>query len=226
MDDRRPTRVALYARCSTEKQGHSTSTQVFDLREYAERRGLTIVREYVDEAVSGARDSRPALNEMLADARRGRFDLVLVVRLDRLGRNLRHLLTVLEELSEHGVAFASATEPIDTSSPAGRMVVAVLGAAAELERSLLRERTKAGLASARRRGKKLGRPRVAVDIYKAEALVRAGQSLRQIAKQLGVGRTTIARALAANGGWPKNVSASGGGKPRKIAVMAAAVGRP
>jgi site-specific DNA recombinase len=101
----------------------------------------------LDEAVSGARDSRPALNEMLADARRGRFDLVLVVRLDRLGRNLRHLLTVLEELSEHGIAFASATEPIDTSSPAGRMVVAVLGAAAELERSLLRERTKAGLAS-------------------------------------------------------------------------------
>src|SRR5262249_408813 len=146
-------RCAIYARVSTTEQ--SPEMQLGELRSYAERRGWNIVREYVDHGVSGGKDRRPCLDEMQSDARRGRFQLLLGWKLDRLGRNLRHLLNVLEELSSHGVAFASATEPIDTSTPAGRMVLAVLGAAAELERSLIRERVKAGLANAKRRGSKV-----------------------------------------------------------------------
>ena len=189
-------RTALYVSCSTAKQEHSPATQLHELHDYARRRGFTVAHEYIDEGISGARDSRPALDRMLVDSRRGRFDLVLVVRLDRLGRNLRHLLVTLEELSSHGVAFASATEPIDTSTPAGRMVIAVLGAAAEFERGLLRERTRAGLASARRRGQKLGRPRVVVDVLEAERLASAGFSRRAIARRLGVSPATVHRVLA------------------------------
>ncbi len=144
------TRAVIYARVSTADQ--STDLQLHDLREYAKARGFDVVAEYVDEAVSGARARRPGLDRLIADARRRRFDAVLVWKLDRLGRNLRHLLTILGELEELGVRFVSLDDAIDTSTAAGRLFMQMRGAFAEYELAQIRERTQAGVAAARRRG--------------------------------------------------------------------------
>ena len=148
-------RAAIYARVSTLDQ--EPENQLAELRRYADARGW-MPTEYVDHGVSGAKERRPALDRLLADARRRRFDVLVCWRLDRLGRNLRHLVTLLDELAALGVSFVSLGEGIDCTTPAGRLQLHVLAALAEFERARCVERVQAGLQRARAQGKRLGRP--------------------------------------------------------------------
>src|SRR5229473_2338331 len=154
-------KAAIYARVSTVDQ--EPENQLAEVRRYVEARGWTAV-EYVDRGVSGAKDRRPALDQLVTDAKRRRFDVVVCWRLDRLGRNLKHLITLLEELQVLGVAFVSLAEGIDATTPAGKLQMHILGAIAEFERERIRERVMAGLQRARSQGKRLGRPNAAVPI--------------------------------------------------------------
>jgi DNA invertase Pin-like site-specific DNA recombinase len=166
-----------------------------ELRRYIEARGWFVV-EYVDRGISGAKDKRPALDALLRDAKRRRFDILVCWRLDRLGRNLRHLILLLDELSAIGVDFVSLAEGIDATTPAGRLQLHVLGAIAEFERARIAERVSAGLARARRQGKRLGRPKQRADPKRL--LVVEGLSVRRAAAELGVSRSTAQRWLAAS----------------------------
>ena len=187
-------RVALYARCSTSDQ--SVDLQLDGLRDYAKARGFTVVEEYLDEAVSGAKARRPALDRLLADAHRRRFDAVVVWKLDRLGRSLSHLIRLVETLASLGVDLVSLGDAgLDSTGPSGRLIFHVIGAVAEFERDLIRERTRAGVAAARRRGKRLGRPRVHVPLARAQALLDEGHSVSATASRLGVSRATLQRVL-------------------------------
>jgi DNA invertase Pin-like site-specific DNA recombinase len=182
-------KVAVYARVSTHDQ--TAENQLLELRRYVDARGWTAV-EYVDQGVSGAKERRPALDDLTRDARRRRFDVVACWRLDRLGRNLKHLIAVLDELQALGVAFVSLAEGIDATTPAGKLQMHILGAIAEFERARIAERVKAGLERARRHGKRLGRPRV------TPIADRASQdlSVRQAARLWGISKSTAARRLA------------------------------
>ena len=152
-----PYRAAIYARVSTLDQ--EPENQLAELRQYITARGWTAL-EYVDQGISGSKERRPALDRVIGDARRRRFDVLVCWRLDRLGRNLKHLVTLLDELQALGVAFVSLGEGIDCTTPAGRLQLHILAALAEFERSRIAERVRAGLARARRQGKRLGRPRL------------------------------------------------------------------
>lgn len=187
-------RVALYARVNTAEQ--TADNQLFELRRYCEARGWTIVEEFVDQGVSGAKDSRPALDALMAAARRRTVDAVVVWRLDRLGRSLHHLLNTLDELTSRGVAFVSLGEGIDTGTAAGRLQLHILGALAEFERERIRERVVLGLQRARRQGRTLGRPRQHLPTG-ATVADCAGLSVREAARVLGVSRSTAQRMLAA-----------------------------
>ncbi len=193
--ERRPARVALYARCSTAEQ--SVRLQLDGLRDYVRARGFRITEEYIDEGVSGARTTRPELSRLLEDAHRRRFDAVLVWKLDRLGRSLSHLIRLVDQLGSLGVDLISLNDPgLDTTGPTGRLIFHVMGAVAEFERDLIRERTKAGMKAAQRRGKRIGRPRVGVPLARADQLLAVGRSVAQVARELGVSRTTLHRALS------------------------------
>ncbi len=181
-------RVGIYARVSTVGNGQSPEMQLRESREYCERRGWSAAGEYVDVGISGAKDSRPELNRLVADAHRRRFDAVVVWKFDRFARSVSHLLRALETFKALGIEFVSLSEQIDTSTPTGRMIFTVLGAVAELERSLIAERVRAGLRNARAKGKRLGRPCLSVDASKVAALRASGLSYAAIAKRLGVGR--------------------------------------
>src|SRR5437667_25753 len=146
-------RAAIYARVSTVGHGQSPEMQLNEVREYCQRRGWTAAMEYVDAGVSGAKDSRPELNKLIADAHRRRFDAVVVWKFDRFARSVSHLLRALETFKALGIEFVSLSEQVDTSTPTGKMVFTVLGAVAELERSLIAERVRARLRNARARGK-------------------------------------------------------------------------
>lgn len=174
-------RAALYARVSTNDQ--EPENQLAELRRYATARGWTTV-EFIDRGVSGAKDRRPALDAMVIEAKRRKIDVVVCWRLDRLGRNLRHLVTLLEDLSALGVAFVSLNEGIDATTPAGRLQMAVLGAIAQFERERIAERVKAGLARARAQGQKLGRRRQRISERDLEAV--AWLSVREAATRLRV----------------------------------------
>jgi len=189
----KPQRVALYARVSTKNNGQDPETQLIALREYACHRGMTITDEYVDVGISGAKDRRPKLDRLMAEARRRRFDIVLVARFDRFVRSTKHLVLALEEFSSLGIDFVSLNESIDTSTPMGKMIFTVIGAVAELERSLIRERVMMGLERAKRQGKRLGRPRRLLDRQRVDALRARGFSLRQIAITLNLSKDTVAR---------------------------------
>jgi DNA invertase Pin-like site-specific DNA recombinase len=179
-------RAAIYARVSTLDQ--EPENQLAELRRYAEARGWT-AQEYVDKGVSGAKDRRPALDELVRDARRRRFDVLVCWRLDRLGRNLRHLILLLDELSAVGVAFVSLAEGIDATTPAGRLQLHVLGAIAEFERARIAERVRLGMTRARAQGRHLGRPRRAVTDEEIAAVSRL--SLRKAASVLGVSKSFL-----------------------------------
>jgi DNA invertase Pin-like site-specific DNA recombinase len=187
-------RVALYARVSTSNGQQDPEMQLRELREFAEHRGLRIVGEYVDR-MTGSKDSRPALNRLMSDASRRKFDAVLVWKLDRFGRSLRHLVNAIAELEAIGVSFISFRDNLDLTTPSGRLMFQIIGAMAEFERALIQERVKAGLRNAKAKGKKLGRPRADVDSNQVEALRASGSSWREIAEKLGVGLGTVHRTL-------------------------------
>lgn len=186
-------RVALYARVSTNNGQQSPEMQLFEMREFAERRGWTIAGEFVDHA-SGSTDSRPALNKLMIAAELRKFDALVCWKLDRVGRSLRHLVNLLAEFEALGIAFVSLRDNIDLTTPAGRLMFQVIGAMAEFERSLTVERVKAGLQNARAKGKRLGRPRKQLDPRKIATLRAQGVGWRAIAKESGVGVATLYRS--------------------------------
>jgi DNA invertase Pin-like site-specific DNA recombinase len=184
--------AAIYARCSTVEQ--SANMQLDELRTFAAKRGWQVSEEYVDSGISGSKESRPALNRLLVDAKRRKFSAVLVYRYDRFARSLRQLVNALEEFRALGIDFVSLHEGVDTSTPNGRLVFGIFASIAEFERELIRSRVRSGLAAARARGKHIGRPRVFVDTRRVTALRAAGQSWPQIAEALGIGVGTVYRA--------------------------------
>jgi DNA invertase Pin-like site-specific DNA recombinase len=190
-----PTRVAIYARVSTTNHGQDVSMQTRELRQFAEARGWEIVGEYIDAGVSGAKDSRLELNRLMADAHKRRFEVVCVWRFDRFARSVSHLLRALETFKALGIDFVSFSEQMDTSTPAGKMVFTVLAAVAELERSLIVERVRAGLRNARAKGKKLGRPLLQLDRSRIARLRAEGRSLREIAAELGCSHALVHKTL-------------------------------
>jgi len=205
-------RIALYARVSTSKceicgkrsseheglqheyRGQDPEVQLRELREYVELRGWTIGEVYTD-AVSGAKYTRPGLNRLVADAQRRRFSAVIVWRFDRFARSVSHLLRALEQFQALGIDFISLSENVDTSTPTGKMVFTVLGAVAELERSLIAERVRAGLRHARANGKRIGRPRVYANSDKIANLRQSGQSWAEVCKTLNLSKGTAQRAF-------------------------------
>lgn len=183
-------RAALYVRVSRGDQ--NSSLQSDETAELIHRREWVLAERYADEGISGSRDRRPELDRLMDDARRGKFDVLVVYRSDRLFRSLKHMVNTLDELAALGIDYVSATEPLlDTSTPQGRLVLHLTSAFAEFERELIRDRTKAGVAAARRRGARVGRPPVRIDLARAEALKQSGKSLRAIARELGVGVATL-----------------------------------
>lgn len=180
-------RAALYARVSTVNKGQDPEVQTRELREYCKRRDWQIEGEYIDVGICGAKDKRQELEKLMQDAHKRKFDVVAVWKFDRFARSVSHLLRALDTFRVLGIEFVSLSESLDTATPAGRMVFTVLGAVAELERSLIAERVRAGLRNARSKGKRLGRPRKTFDPTRVAVLRSQGLGWRSIAKQLGVG---------------------------------------
>jgi len=194
-------RVAIYARVSTAHSGQSPEMQIRELGEYCQSRGWTIAGEYVDVGISGTNEKRPELDRLLADAHRRRFDTILVWKLDRFGRSLRHLVNTLAELEARGIAFVSLRDNLDLSTPSGRLMFQIIGAMAEFERALIVERVKAGMRNARAKGRRIGRPsRVPVTnqlrFQIAEAHDQGEGSLRAIALRFGTSLGTVQRCIA------------------------------
>jgi DNA invertase Pin-like site-specific DNA recombinase len=185
-------RVALYARVSM-PNGQNPEMQLRELRDYCQRRGFVIANEYVDKR-SGARERRPALDKLIADCRKRLVDAVVVYRYDRFARSLRQLVNALEEFRSLGIDFISLHEGVDTSTPNGRLVFGIFASIAEFERELIRDRVRSGLAAAKAKGKRLGRPRVDVDIARITSLRDSGTSWRAISRQMGLGVGTLHKA--------------------------------
>ena len=191
-----PTSAAIYARVSTIGHGQSPEMQLSELREHCLRRGWQIAGEYVDTGISGAKDRRPELDRLMQDGHRRKFDVVAVWKFDRFARSVAHLLRALDTFRVLGIEFVSLSESLDTATPAGRMVFTVLGAVAELERSLIAERVRAGLRNARSKGIQLGRPAMNLDRAKIVRLRAQGSSLREIATELGCSHALVHKSLA------------------------------
>ena len=184
-------KAAVYARVSTPDQ--HVETQLYDLRKLAAQRGFEIVREYCDRGISGSKTKRPGLEALMNDARRGEFSVLLTAAFDRVARSTRDFLQIVDELNNLGIEFISAREAIDTSGPMGRMFLTMVGSIAELERSLIVERIKAGMRRAKMEGQRLGRAPLNID---HDALVRDrldGKSLTTVAKKYGVSRASVVR---------------------------------
>jgi DNA invertase Pin-like site-specific DNA recombinase len=186
----KPKKVALYARVST-VNGQDPEMQLAEMREYASRRGWAVFSEYVDRGVSGAAQSRPQLNLLMADACRRRFEILLCWKVDRFGRSLKHLVDAIADLDSYGVAFVSLRDNLDLSSPSGRLMMQIVGAMAEFERSLIQERVISGLRNANLKGKRLGRPALrqltADEIAKLRSDRKRKQlPFRELAKKFGV----------------------------------------
>jgi DNA invertase Pin-like site-specific DNA recombinase len=190
----KPLRVAIYARVST-LHDQDPEMQLIELREYIQRRGWTIFKGYVDRGFSGSKDSRPALNELMSDAHRRHFDIILVWKIDRFGRSLKHLVNALAETADLGVSFVSLRDNLDLTTPSGRLMFQIIGAMAEFERALIQERVvRAGLRNARQKGRRLGRPSKNVDRRRIVQLRESGATWRAISNELGVGVATLIRA--------------------------------
>jgi DNA invertase Pin-like site-specific DNA recombinase len=187
------TRVAIYGRVSTTNHGQDVRLQTRELEQFAQARGWRLMDSYLDIGISGSKDKRPELDRLMADAHRRKFNVVIVWKFDRFARSVSHLLRALETFNALGIAFVSLSEQMDTTTPTGKMIFTVLGAVAELERSLIVERVRAGLRNARAKGKTLGRPRKIVDAARTAALRAQGLSLRAIALELGIGLATLHR---------------------------------
>jgi DNA invertase Pin-like site-specific DNA recombinase len=195
----RTKRVGLYLRVSTDAQ--QTRMQESELRRYAEARGWEIQHIYSDRGVSGRKDIRPALHELMAACRRRKIDVVLVWKFDRFARSLRHLVTALEEFKRLGVDFISATEGVDTTLPSGELVFQIFGAIAQFEAGLISQRVKAGLAEAKRNGVRLGRPAIKrlseAEVIRVRAARRKGVTLRKLASQFGASLWAVYQASRA-----------------------------
>ena len=187
-----PLRVALYCRISTPDQ--HLENQLQELRQVAAMRKWPIVHAFSDTA-SGATRERPGLDALMKEVRAGKVDVVATVRLDRLGRSLSHLLRLLDELSQCGVAFIATAQGIDSTSDTGKLILSILGALSEYERSLILERVKAGIHAARARGVRFGRPRVGFDIAAVVRMRKQGISVREVARTVGVSPATVFRVL-------------------------------
>ena len=192
--------MALYARVSTANNGQSPEMQLRELHEYCKRRDWPLSGEYVDVGISGSREKRPELDKLMADAHRRRFDAVVVWKFHRFARSVSHLLRALETFKALGIELVSLSEQVDTSTPTGKMVFTVLGAVAELERSLIVERVKAGMRNARAKGKRIGRPpriHLSPEMRKtiAEAYRNQQGSLRQLAAMFGTSVGTVQRCV-------------------------------
>lgn len=187
-------KTAIYCRVSTTDQ--SVAMQLLALKDYCQARRIEIFQEYVDSGFSGTKDSRPALNQLMDDARKRKFEAVVVYRFDRFARSSRHLITALEEFKNLGIDFISYSENIDTSSPLGKAIFVIVSAMGELERNIIVERVKSGLRAAKQRGKILGRPEVSFDHNEAQNLKQSGMSLRDMSKVLGVSKSTLSRTLS------------------------------
>lgn len=190
---------ALYARVSQAQGDDRTpgEIQLRELRRYARDRGWEVTREYFDHSTGKSGEVRPALDALMADARAGRFEIVLVWRFNGFARSTRHLILGLDELRGLGIDFVSLQENIDTSRSAGQAVQRFVLAVAELERTLTSERIKAGIRRAREQGKRPGRPPVRIDVKELRKLRSQGLSVRQIGRRLGVGKSTVAKRLKA-----------------------------
>ena len=187
-------RAALYVRVSTDRQ--TVENQLRELRQIAERRGWEVVKEFDDAGISGSkgRNDRPGLDEMLKDAQRRRFDVVMAWAIDRLGRSLIDLLGTIQQLETCGVDLYLDQQAIDTTTPPGRLMFQITGAFAEFERSMIRQRIRAGLRRAVEAGKQLGRPKIDPALEKRiQSQLRAGKGMLAIAKALGVGTSTVQR---------------------------------
>src|ERR1700751_4896636 len=185
-------RAVIYTRVSTGDQ--HPETQLYDLRELAKQRRYEIVHEYTD-TISGAKSKRPGLDQLMADARRHRFDVVLVAAFDRIARNVRHFLEVLDELSHLGIQFISLRENIDTGGPLGRAMLTIIGAIAELERSLICERVRAGMRRAKLEGRRIGRAPLNIDRARVVEDRRSGMSLTKVAQRHKISRASVCRLV-------------------------------
>lgn len=197
-------RAAIYARVSTSHHNQDPQVQLFELRSFCAHRGFSIEHEIVDHGFSGGSAQRPGLRELMTLASSGKIDLVIVLKLDRLFRSLKHLITTLEEFDSLGIKFIALRDNVDWTTPSGRFFVQVLGSFAELERSILRERTMLGLENARRKGKILGRPRT-VDAEEIRRLKSIGYSDKAIQFELKVSKGAVYRAINC---LPKKVTKS------------------
>lgn len=198
-------RIAFYVRVSSTSQ--HPETQLRELREYAERRGLTVApeQEYVDHGIGGTKARRPALDRMLEDARRRRFDVLLVWSCDRLARSTKHFLQVLDELDSCDVQFVSLREAFDTSGALGRAFLGIVAVLGEMERALLIERVRSGMARARAEGRQIGRARLDVNREQVVQDRRSSMSLTKVAKKHGISRASVCRLMkeaSINGGAP------------------------
>jgi len=185
--------VAIYGRVSTTNHGQDVTMQTGEMDEFCQRRGWQVADEYLDRGISGSKDKRPELDRLMSDARRRRFDVVLVYRYDRFARSLRHLVNALEEFRALGIEFVSIHEGVDTTTPNGRLIFGIFASIAEFERELIRDRVKSGLRNALRQGKTLGRPRKAVDVAKIATLRASGRSWRSVADEIGVSARSLRR---------------------------------
>jgi DNA invertase Pin-like site-specific DNA recombinase len=207
-------RAALYLRVSTVDQ--NPETQALELRQFAVQRGLEIVQTYTDHGVSGTKARRPALDKMMEDARRHKFDVLVVWACDRLARSTKHLLQVLDELNGFGIQFLSQREAIDTEGALGRAIIVIVSAIAELERSLIVERVRAGMRRAKLEGRQIGRSRLDVDREQVVLDRRSGLSLTQVAKKHGISRASVCRLmkLSADDSKPSIIGLGADPKPQ------------
>jgi DNA invertase Pin-like site-specific DNA recombinase len=185
-------RAVIYSRVSTIDQ--HPETQLYDTRALAKQRGYEIVREYTDK-ISGAKAKRPGLDLLMPDARRHRFDVVVVWAFDRMARSVRHFLEILDELNHLGIEFVSFRENIDTGGPLGRAMVVIVGAIAELEKNLIVERVRAGMRRARLEGRQIGRAPLNIDRQQVFRDRQSGMSLTQVARKHRISRASVCRLM-------------------------------
>ena len=187
-------KVAIYARVSTDKQ--KVDMQLRELRDFIKRSGWTVYDEFIDQGYTGSNTRRPAFKDLMHEASKRKFDILLVWKLDRLSRSLKDLINTLDELGHLDIHFISYDNNLDTTTPTGKLVFQIIGAVAEFEKDIIRERVVAGLANARQKGKRLGRPTIHNSVMeKAKELRKQGLSFRKIEKQLGLGEGTIRKKL-------------------------------
>lgn len=189
-------KVAIYVRVSTINKGQDLETQIIPLKEYCQKRGWEIYRIF-EEKESGAKDNRPVLKELMTQAHKRQFDCVVVYRFDRFSRSSIHLLSSLETFGSLGIDFCSYQENMDTTTPMGKAMFTMASAFAEFERSIIQERVRDGINKARIKGKILGRPKVPLDIQKLFQLKSDGLSIRKIAGELGVPKSTVQNYIKA-----------------------------